>query len=527
MSPSDQPAFSVESRRRNLERLRTEGLDVLILGGGINGVGIARDLALRARAVGTELRVGLVEQRHFASGTSGKNSQLIHGGLRYLKQLEIQLVRESLRERATLLEMAPHLVEPLPFLIPLYSWWARIYYGVGLRLYDLLSGSRKVGRLRFLSRAGVLATEPGLRGEGLVAGAIYFDCKVNSARCVLENVFDAARAGAALVNYARAEQVTAEGATIVDALTGERFPVRARKVVDATGPWERGSEIRLVRGSHVILPRLNASENAIAFFEDAGRIIFVIPWGSAVQLSLVGTTDYDHEGSADDVSISKEEVDYLMGIVRRLYPGAGEMQPIAAYSALRALLRSSAASPTKTSREHRIWNAPDGILHVAGGKYTTYRLMSEEAADLVAREVAPQLEGRAVTGEVPLGGNTRVRVKKLLAAVPELAARHGLDPVRLRQLISDYGVQVPQVLAYLPADEGELEPLRRAQIAYAVRHEMAQRLADFLFVSTYWGYEESWTATTLRPVAEEMGRHLGWSGEQVAAEVDTIVGPAR
>jgi glycerol-3-phosphate dehydrogenase len=526
MSSSEQPAFSADSRRQNLERLRGRELDVLILGGGINGAGIARDLMLRARASGRELRVGLVEQRHFASGTSGKNSQLIHGGLRYLKQLEIRLVREALRERATLLEVAPHLVEPLPFLIPLYSRWARIYYGTGLLLYDLLAGSRKVGHLRFLSRADVLAAEPGLAREGLVAGAIYFDCKVNSARCVLENIWDAARGGAVVANYARAEEVTAGGATVVDMFTGERFAVRARKVVDATGPWERGNAIRLVRGSHVILPRLNASENAIAFFEDAGRIIFVIPWGSAGQLSLVGTTDYDHESSPDDVAITAEEVAYLMGIVQRLYPTAGEKQPIAAYSALRALLRSSAESPTKTSREHRIWNAPDGVLHVAGGKYTTYRLMSEEAADLVARDVAPELEGKSVTAHMPLGGNTRSLLDEMRGMIPGLAARHRVAPERLGQMVSDYGVQMPRVLAYLPEEEGSLDRLRRAQIAYAVRHEMVQHLADFLFVSTYWGYEEPWTAERLVPVAGEMGRYLGWSREQVEEETEAALSQA-
>ncbi len=513
------PAFSPESRRQNLERLRAEELDVLIVGGGINGAGIARDLALRARDAGMPLRVGLVEQRHFASGTSGRNSQLIHGGLRYLKQLEFHLVRESLRERAALLDIAPHLVAPLPFLIPFYSWPARLYYCAGLRLYEFLSGSRKIGRLRYLSSAEVLAAEPGLAPAGLAGGAIYYDCRVNAARGVLENVFDAARAGAVIANYARAERITATGATVVDALSGQSFPVRARKVVDATGPWETGSRIRLVRGSHLILPRLNAGDHAIAFFEDAGRIVFVIPWSGGA-LSLVGTTDVDHEGSPDDVSISPDEVGYLLAIVRRLYPGAGDLRPIAAYSALRALVRDHAASPTETSREHRIWNAEDGVLHVAGGKYTTYRLMSEEAAERVVREIAPPLAGRSATAQTPLGGNTRARLAELGASLPELAARHCLEEARLRPLASDYGVQLPHLLACLPAGEAELDRLRRAQIAYAVRHEMAHRLADFLFVSTYWGFEQPWTAENLLPVSREMAWHLGWNDSAIQAEIE-------
>jgi glycerol-3-phosphate dehydrogenase len=367
-------------RRQSLERLGSKPLDVLILGGGINGAGIARDLMLRSRAAGASLRVGLVERRHFASGASGRNSQLIHGGLRYLKYLQFGLVRELLRERATLLEIAPHVVEPLPFLLPMYSWPARAYYGMGLRLYDVLAGGFKVGGLRNLSRAQVVAAEPHLAEKGLVSGAIYFDCQVNAARCVLDNVLDAAAMGAIVVNYARAEEVTATGATIVDALSGERFTARARKVVDATGPWENGGKIRLVRGSHIVLPRLNASHHAIAFFEDAGRIVFVIPWGSAGQLSLVGTTECDHKGSPGQVEITAGEVRYLMDIVRRLYPSVPDHRPVAAYSAMRALVRGG-RSATRASREHRIWKTARGTLRVAGGKYTNYRLMSEEVGD--------------------------------------------------------------------------------------------------------------------------------------------------
>src|SRR5579872_7144205 len=191
------PVFTRNSRAQNLERLRRETFDVLILGGGINGAGIARDLAMRGA------KVALIEQRHFASGTSGKNSQLIHGGLRYLKQLQIHLVRESLHERATLVRLAPHLVTPQPFLMPMYGWPARLFYGTGLTLYDLL-GRGNVGRHHVISAADVANIEPGLALRGLTHGAIFYDCQVNSARFVIENIWDAARHGATVVNYARA-----------------------------------------------------------------------------------------------------------------------------------------------------------------------------------------------------------------------------------------------------------------------------------------------------------------------------------
>ena len=487
-----EPAFTRESRARSLDRLRRERFDVLILGGGINGAGIARDLAMRG------LNVALVEQRHFASGTSGKNSQLIHGGLRYLKQLHFHLVRESLRERATLLHLAPHLVRPQPFLMPMYGWPARLFYGAGLAIYDLLAGRESVGRHRVLPAREVAQIEPDLACQGLTHGAIFYDCQVHAARFVLENIWDAARLGAAVVNYAQAAR--GSGITVNDTLSGESFPVRASTVVEATGAWAPG--LRLVRGSHIVIPRINASVNAIAYFEESGRIIFVIPWGSARQLSLVGTTDVDHTGGADDVRISHEETEYLLRIVRRLFPSARDTAPLATFSALRPLVRSGALSPTKASREHRVWVSEDGVVHVAGGKYTTYRAMSEEAANLISR-----VESR--TASTPLGGNTRERIDELLASAAALATRHALSSEEVTHIVRDYGVQTPNVLARLPETaRAGLTRLECAQIAFAVEHEMAQNLDDVMFVSTYWGYERTWTPETLRPFKEFTARCL-------------------
>ena len=487
-----EPAFIRQSRARNLDRLRRERFDALILGGGINGAGIARDLAIRG------LNVALVEQRHFASGTSGKNSQLIHGGLRYLKQLQFHLVRESLRERATLLHLAPHLVTPQPFLMPMYGWPARLLYGAGLEIYDLLAGKSNIGRHRVVSSNKISQIEPDLAGQGLTHGAIFYDCQVHAARFVLENIWDAGRLGAAVVNYAQATR--ASGVTVTDTLSGESFPVRAATIVDATGAWAPG--LRLVRGSHIVIPRVNASDNAIAYFEESGRIIFVIPWGSTRRLSLVGTTDVDHTGGADGVRISREETEYLLRIVRRLFPAVRDTAPISTFSALRPLVRSGALSATKASREHRIWRSEDGVVHVAGGKYTTYRAMSEEAADLISR-----VESR--TASTPLGGNTRERIDELLASAAAIAARHALSPEEVMRVVRDYGVQTPNVLARLPetAPAG-LTRLECAQIAFAVEHEMAQNLDDVMFVSTYWGYERIWTPKSLRPFEEFTARCL-------------------
>jgi len=501
------PAFSHDSRARNLERLRCEAFDVLILGGGINGAGIARDLAMRGA------KVALVEQRHFASGTSGKNSQLIHGGLRYLKQLQFHLVRESLHERATLLHLAPHLVTPQPFLMPMYGWPARLFYGAGLALYDLLAGRGNVGRHRILSAADVAKSEPGLALQGLTHGALFYDCRVHSARFVIENIWAAARLGATIVNYARAQRESA-AVSVTDMLSGDAFPVRAAHLVDATGPWEPG--VRLVRGSHIVIPRVNATDNAVAYFEESGRIIFVIPWGSARQLSLVGTTDVDHTGGPDSVHISAEETEYLLRIVRGLFPGARDTEPISTFSSLRPLI-PAAGSATRATREHRIWKDEAGVVHVAGGKYTTYRAMSAEAADLI-------LSAESKTATTPLGGNTAEHIHELIANSAALAASHALTRDEATLVIRNYGAQSPHLLALLPENAPPgLTRLECSQIAFAANHEMAQSLADLMFVSTYWGYERKWTRENVAPFAAEMARHLGWDAQRTEHEISQLV----
>jgi glycerol-3-phosphate dehydrogenase len=440
------------ARFRNMAQLRSEQFDVLVIGGGINGAGIARDLVLRDSGI----RVALVEKNHFASGTSGKNSQLIHGGLRYLKYAEFHLVHEALRERSTLLAMSGGLVEPLEFLIPCFGAVDRWFYGAGLALYDLLSGGHSIGRHR---RVDASAYEPELARDGLAAGLVFYDCKVNSARLVLETIIDAEARGAAVANYVEA-QVSGKTIEAVDALTSERFSIRARKVVNATGAWSGGGKLRLVRGSHLIFPRIQRGSEAIAFFDEHGRIVFLIPWGENGDLTLVGTTDVDHEGSPDDVCISDQETRYLTAIVRRLFPSyRGE--PVSSYSALRPLIAEKGHSATSTSREHSIWETPDGVLHIAGGKYTTYRAMSEELVDM-------------------------------------------LSPL-------------PCLTASIP-----LKPGPRADVLQAVEREYAQRLSDLLYVSTYWGYERTLSLEWIEPLAREMGALLGWDETTIAAEMARI-----
>lgn len=488
------PAVNSDTRHSAIERLRTETFDALILGGGINGAGTARDLALRGRASNGQFSVGLVEQNHFSSGTSGKNSHLIHGGLRYLKQFDFRLVREALRERAVLLKIAPHLVEPQPFLMPIGGFAKSLYYDFGLTIYDFFDGSGAVPWHKRLSLGQVRELEPGLAAPGMTGAMEFHDAQVRSARLVLENIFEAVRNEAACANYVRAEGHARDEnylwrVQLRDSISGETFEARARALIDSTGPWAQDPAPRLVRGSHIVMPRLGASKHAIAHFEDDGRIIFFIPWGERGERTLIGTTDVDHDGSADDVHISDDEMRYLRTIAARIFPASAKMEPVAAFSSLRPLLVSHATA-TKATREHQIYRDPQGVIRITGGKYTTYRAMSEEAADLVTREVAPGLASVHLTAKTPLNGNTPEAIQALLKGTRALSKQYNVAESEILMLIRQYGVLTAAVLDCVePGEFIGRASIDTARLVFAVRHEMAIEPRDFMEVSTSLGLE--------------------------------------
>jgi glycerol-3-phosphate dehydrogenase len=488
------PAVNPDTRRLAIERLQSETFDVLILGGGINGAGTARDLALRGKASNGPFTVALVEQKHFSSGTSGKNSHLIHGGLRYLKQLDLRLVREALHERAVLLRIAPHLVEPQPFLMPIAGFAKTLYYDFGLTIYDFFDGSGTVPWHRRLSLGEVRGLEPGFAAPGMTGAMEFYDAQVRSARLVLENIFEAVSNGAACANYVRAESHARDEdylwrVQLRDTISGETFETRARALVDSTGPWARDPAPRLVRGSHIVMPRLNASHHAIAYFDESGRIVFFIPWGERGDRTLIGTTDVDHNGSADDVRISEDEIRYLRSIAARIFPASARLEPVATFSSLRPLLASH-SSATRATREHHIYRDALGIIRITGGKYTTYRSMSQEAADLVTAEVAPGLRSVHLTATTALNGNTPEAIQALLKGARALSAQYGPAESEIIMLIHQYGVLTTAVLEYVEsAAMAGRANVDAARFAFAARHEMAVEPADFMEVSTSLGLE--------------------------------------
>jgi glycerol-3-phosphate dehydrogenase len=509
--------------------LRDATIDVLILGGGINGAGIARDLGLRLQQPGVTLEVALVEQNQFGSGTSGRNSQLIHGGLRYLRYMQMGLVKESLRERHTLRFLAPHMVQPLPFLLPFHGRMEKLKYMMGLTMYDQLAGDFNIAKHREISKAEIAELEPSLDQKNLSGGAIFYDCHVNSARFVLENLFDAAGNGVLLANHTRAELLEREAGgnwkvQFEDLESGEKLQAHARKVIDARGAWSEtaGDRPRLVRGSHLILPRLTAEEHAVAYFDENGRIVFLIPWGEERQFTLLGTTEVDHDGAAGEARISPEEVQYLLGIARKLYPQI-KLDPIAAFSSLRALVASD-GSATAASREHKIFNSADGILRIQGGKYTTYRVISEQAVHIALKDLAPWLVTHDRSATEPLCGHTEKALARFRADAQAMGEKFGIPRMAFDVLIHEYGIHTPDLLAMIPTEDwGPLSRIEYGRMAYAVEREMALHLSDFLFVSTYFGYTRRWDRAQLEPYAQLMGSWLGWDAARQAQEIDSVL----
>ncbi|MBL8214423.1 MAG: glycerol-3-phosphate dehydrogenase/oxidase [Bryobacterales bacterium] len=523
--------FPPDLRARSLEALRDATVDVLIVGGGINGAGIARELGLRREQAGGTMRVAVVDRSQFGSGTSGKNSQLIHGGLRYLKYLQFSLVKESLHERAVLRRLAPHMVQPLAFLMPIYSRVEKLKILMGLSMYDQLAGDQNISKHREVSKREIASLEPDLEQKGLAGGALFYDCRIHSARFVLENLFEAAANGILMANHVEAEigERLKDGSHPVrlqDRLSGEAIHCTAKKIVDARGAWSDppGAKPRLVRGSHLVLPRLTAEEHAIAYFEEDGRIIFFIPWGSERQFTLLGTTDIEHTEGADHPQISAQEVQYLLNVARKLYPKAESFEPVSTFSSLRPLVASSSGSATAASREHHIFNTPDGILRIQGGKYTTYRSMAEEATKLLLKEISPFLNWHSKSAQEPLGGNSEKALARFEYDAPAMAQKYGITRVAMDQLIHDFGLATPDVLAMIPDDDfGPVTRVEYARISYAIEREMALRLHDVMFVSSYLGYERRWTEDSLQPYCYLMGSWLGWDSARQAREIARVL----
>jgi glycerol-3-phosphate dehydrogenase len=514
--------------------------DAIVIGGGIAGAGVARDLALRGASV------VLVEKQDFGSGTSSKSSKLIHGGLRYLELGDMALVRESLREKKRLERMAPHLVRPLPFLVPVYQGGSRrlITVRIGMWLYDLLTPGKATERFRVLRPPDTLSLEPALRPDGLRGAGYYFDdLLLFPERMCLENMLSAVRHGARAYNYCDVEEIVRgpeglEGVRVRDLLTDQVHTVRGRVIVNAAGPWvdrirERAGLLdagrRLVRttkGVHCLLPRI--TERAVYLSGADERMIFVIPWRD---FSLVGTTDTDFGGDPDRLWATRSEVDYLLAAARQvLVDRRVAIDRVAyTYAGVRPLSFEEGKSPSRVSREHKVVpEGPDGrFLSVTGTKLTCFRSLAEEVGDRVMRALGRDTASRSarlsLDGLDDDVGKVEARVGM---DVSDDVAVTGLGRATLAMLVETYGRGYGRVLEVARKYPDGLErlcpdnPEIVGQLHQAVREEMAVTLQDVLLRRTGIGQSPCLGLDCAEPIARRMAEISGWSRRRLDAELE-------
>jgi glycerol-3-phosphate dehydrogenase len=517
-----------ESRAAALAALAETRFDVLVVGGGVTGAGIALDAATRG------LSVVLVERADFASGTSSRSSKLIHGGLRYLEQRNFHLVREALHERRLLLTtIAPHLVRPVPFLLPVRNAWERGYFGAGVALYDELGGRHPaLPRHRHLGRRATAAAAPALRRDAFAGAIRYWDAQTDDARFVLTLLRTALAHGAtaasrtAVRGFLGGERV--EGARIADLESGAELEVRAKVTILAAGVWSRELEslagvsrpiaVRASKGVHILVPRERLDLHVALILRAGLSVLLVIPWGAHW---LIGTTDTPSELGVEEPVASAEDLRYLLGhLSSALRSPLGRGDVTGVFAGLRPLIDPGSCDTASVSREHVVRQPRPGLVTVAGGKYTTYRVMAADAVDAAAAQLGAGIDGSR-TDAVPLIG-----AESLAAARAELRGR-GHDEAVAERLLSRYGSIAPEVAAPILRDPRlasvlpGAEPALAAEALYAVTHEGARSLEDVLARRARISIEAADGGRAAAPaVAELVSGPLGWSARRARSEVE-------
>ncbi len=524
-------------RERQIADLKRRTFDLLVVGGGATGAGIALDAATRG------LSVALVERGDFSEGTSSRSTKLVHGGVRYLEaavkhldKVQYALVRDALRERGILLRLAPHLAHPIPLLTPLYKAWEVPYYFSGLKAYDLLAGHERLKPSRFVPRSRALAEFPQLHSEGLVGGVEYYDGQFDDARMNVAVVLTALREGAVCANYVEVTGLIKEGgrvrgAEVHDRIAGEGFEVRARTVVNATGPFtdlirrmddpDAPPMVVTSSGVHIVLPgRFSPPGTGLLIPKtEDGRVLFVLPW---MGHTLAGTTDEPAELSFHPRP-REEEIDYILRHLKRYFalePGRDDI--LAAWSGLRPLVKDPKAHDTaELARDHLISESDSGLVTIAGGKWTTYRKMAEDLVDYVVRtrDLHP-----------PHGCiSDRVYIEGAAAYDPEgwqgLMAEYGLDEDVARHLNQSYGDRAPEVARLAAEGFGERlapeHPFLEAEVVWAARQEMAATPIDALARRVRLAFLDQKAAlAAIKRTADLMAAELGWGVDEQEAHVD-------
>lgn len=547
--------MTAPGRAERFRNLAATAFDILVIGGGISGAAVARDAARRG------FRTALVEAADFASGTSSRSSRLVHGGLRYLEHFEFDLVFEASQERRTLLRIATHLVRPLEFHFPIFrdGRIGRMKLDAGMWLYDALSLFRNIERHQMLDTEAMLAREPGLRAEGLLGGARYFDAQVDDARLVVTTIVAAVEAGATVVNRAEVVRVDASDwpghrALVRDAESGREVEVDALAVVNATGAWAeqmldrvaadaRGPgpgegaaaavRIRPSRGTHIHVARERVGHSGAVIFEAPrdGRVMFILPWRE--DLTLIGTTDEFFDGRPHEVAATPGDIAYLVEATRHLLPASklGPEDVISAWAGLRPLVAPAADGDDEgaVSREFEVHQHPPGIFTLSGGKLTSHRHMAEATLDRVQAFLAPagvKAIRKVDTDKVPLPGARFRDLEALRSQIRARARSQGLERASADRLTRAYGTRANRVLDLVDRNPrlGERvvagRPHLLAEAVYSVRSEMALHVEDILFRRMRVGLEtRSGTPEAARRVAEVVAPELDWTTERRTEEV--------
>jgi Glycerol-3-phosphate dehydrogenase len=533
--------FSAKEREQYLEQMAENELDVLVIGGGITGAGIAWDASVRG------MKTGLLEMNDFASGTSSRSTKLIHGGLRYLKQGEVKLVREVGKERALLHKSAPHLVEPVPMLLPIYKrgtygYWAS---SIGLYIYDWLAGVKRGERRTMHGREETMAMEPLFKRDGLKGSGYYYEYRTDDARLTMEVLKSARAKGACIVNYAMAQQFIyaggkAAGVRAVDRSTGKTYDIYARKIVNAAGPWVdevrkrdnslKGKRLLLTKGVHLVVDYAKLPVRQAAYFDvPGGRMIFVIPRAGK---TYIGTTDTVYEGELEEPGITAEDRDYLLQAVNAAFPAvklqASDIE--SGWSGLRPLLWEEGKSPSEISRKDELFVSDSGLVTIAGGKLTGFRKMAEKVVNLIAAQLQEETgtiyppcttDREAISGGSAQGKSYEEAVEAVIA---EGAAR-GVGRAETLDLIGRYGTNTTQVLSYMAMSERDAAGLKLlyGEIRYCVEHEMTKDAADFLLRRTGWMLFDRQRAERLTAdVLEIMGVMLAWDGDEAERQQELV-----
>jgi len=528
-------SFGAQDRIERLRKLGGTDYDLLVVGGGITGVATARDAVMRG------FKVACVEKEDFAYGTSSRSSKLIHGGLRYLEQANFRLVFEGTQERATLRRVAPHLVRPIKFLVPVYesSKHGVLTLGVGLWMYDQLAGKRRYGRHSRHKAEALLKKEPALREDGLRGGAIYYDCMTDDARLCVENAVSAHDQGATMLNRVefvrplRDEDGRISGGVVCDRVSGEEVEVSCRVLINCTGPWtdsvlarcgDETGMIRTSKGIHVLFPhdKLPVNHAVVMAAQRDRRVLFAIPRG---RVTLVGTTDTDYGGDPDNVYATSEDVDYLLETVAHYFPDhePGRADIVATYAGLRPLVRDDAESPYDVSREHTVVATEDGTITIGGGKLTTYRRMASDVVTEAMKTLGVKRKDRpkCPTPNAPLPGAVEFRAAAVVTAAIEALVTGGMDQDMAAHLVGVYGARHEAIAADPGGRIIDGMPFCWAEVDHAVREESAMSLADLLIRRLPIFYEAADQGLEVaEAVADRMGALLGWDSTQRDEELE-------